>query len=125
MNEDKKQYPSLKKEIDKEEKMVPLKYVCETTAKRIEDDIEKEIELSEKMKDMPDPYRFAGYNPNVVDFIRRCDTEDQALEIIEYLEKKGDLNKTDAKNIKQQLIKNGLRSFGDKKESGFYFKHED
>jgi len=43
MNEDKKQYPSLKKEIDKEEKMVPLKYVCETTAKRIEDDIEKEI----------------------------------------------------------------------------------
>ena len=77
------------------------------------------------MKDVPDPYRFAGYDPNVIDFIRRCDTEEQAVEIIDYLKKKGDISKSTAKDIKQQLSKDGLRSFGEKKQTCFYFQYED
>jgi hypothetical protein len=34
--------------------------------------------------------RFTGYVPDVIDFIRRCDTEKQAEEIIAYLEKRGE-----------------------------------
>ncbi len=125
MSNEEEQYPSLKKEIVKEENMFPLKYVCEEKAKQIEDDIEKEVELAEKMKDMPNPYRFAGYDPNVIDFIRRCETEEQAVEIIDYLKKKGDISRSTAKDIKQLLSKDGLRSFGEKKQAGFYFQHED
>ena len=124
MNEKKKKYKSLLDELEKgETKLVPLQYVCEDKAKKIEEDLEKEAEMKDKIKDMPNPYRFAGYDPNVIDFIRRCDKEEQAIEIINYLEKKNEITEEEAKNLKNQLIKKGLRSFGEKKEEGFYFKN--
>ncbi len=67
--------------------------------------------------------KFRHYDPNVVDFIRRCDTEKQAETIIAYLEKRGELTKEHAEKLKRQLGKEGLRSFGSKKEDGYYFKH--
>ena len=118
-------YPALKEEIEKKKtKTVPLAFVCESKAKKIEEDFEKEAEMKDKMDSVADPYRFAGYDPNAIDFIRRCETEEEALEIISFLEKKGDLSVEQANNLKQQLTKKGLRSFGEKKEAGFYF-HRD
>ena len=66
--------------------------------------------------------KFRNYDPNVVDFIRRCDTEEQAQTIIAYMEKRGEVSKEYAKKLRQQLRKEGLRSFGTKKEEGYYFK---
>ena len=43
-------------------------------------------------------------------------------EIIDFMEKKGDLVKEDAKKIRSQLASEGLRSFGAKKEKDHYFK---
>ena len=69
----------------------------------------------------PAPSRkFAGYDPNVVDFIRRCKTDDQAYEIIEYLEKRGEVSKEEAEKICAQLKGEGVRSFGKLKEAGYY-----
>jgi len=69
----------------------------------------------------PKPTRkFARYDPDVIDFIRRCTTEDQAYEIIEYLEKRGEVTKEAADELCKQLKEEGLRSFGRKKEHGFY-----
>jgi len=69
----------------------------------------------------PKPTRkFAGFDPDVIDFIRRCTTEDQAYEIIEYLEKRGEVTKEAADELCKQLRQEGLRSFGRKKEHGFY-----
>ena len=79
---------------------------------------------SEELSEMPNQYRFAGYDPNVIDFIRRCDTEEQALEIISFLLRKGEINKNQASALEKQLKKDGLRSFGEKKEQGFYFHQE-
>lgn len=66
--------------------------------------------------------KFRHYNPSVVDFIRRCDTEEQAEEIIAYLEERGELTKEYAEKLKVQLKKKGVRSFGPKKEENYYFK---
>jgi hypothetical protein len=67
------------------------------------------------------PHKFRNYNPTVVDFIRRCDTEAEAEGIIAYLEKRGELNKEYAAELRGQLKREGVRSFGSKKEENYYF----
>ena len=67
--------------------------------------------------------RFMHYTPDVIDFIRRCDTEQQAGEIIDYMEKKGEIKRQYAKKLRKQLKEKGVRSFGPKKEEDYYFKH--
>ena len=66
--------------------------------------------------------KFHNYNPTVVDFIRRCDTETEAEAIINFLEKRCELTAEYAKQLRKQLKKEGVRSFGSKKEEGYYFK---
>ncbi len=63
------------------------------------------------------------YTPTVIDYIRRCDTVSQAIEIVDYLVKQGEINTSQARDIKQQLKSNGVRSFGAKKETGYYLQH--
>jgi hypothetical protein len=63
---------------------------------------------------------FAGYVPDVIDFIRRCDNEQQAVEIIDYLEKRQEINSAYAKKLKKQLNVKGVRSFGSKKQADYY-----
>lgn len=67
--------------------------------------------------------RNSHYQPDVIDFIRRCDTQEQAEEIIDYMEKKGKIEKPYAERLRKQLEKKGVRSFGSKKENNYYFKH--
>jgi len=66
--------------------------------------------------------KFSGYTPDVIDFIRRCDKEKQAEEIINYLEEKGEISNEYAKRLNQQLREKGIRSFGPKKGEDFYLK---
>ncbi len=61
-----------------------------------------------------------GYEPTVIDYIRRCDTDEQALEIINFLETRGELKPAYAKRLRSQLVRLGVRSFGSKKDSGWY-----
>ena len=62
------------------------------------------------------------FNPTAVDFIRRCDTEIQAKEIIDYLEKKGEITKEYADELRCKMKAEGVRCFGTKKEEYYYFK---
>ncbi|RLF01049.1 MAG: DUF2095 domain-containing protein [Thermoprotei archaeon] len=61
-------------------------------------------------------------NPGVISFIRRCRTEKEALEVIEWMEKRGEISKEYADDLRKQLKTRGLRSFGPFKEDGYYFK---
>ena len=70
----------------------------------------------------PSSKNFAGYVPDVVDFIRRCDTEQQAKRIIKYLVEKGEISHEDAQRLQNQLEEKGVRSFGLKKEEDYYVK---
>ncbi|TFG13361.1 DUF2095 domain-containing protein [Candidatus Thorarchaeota archaeon] len=69
------------------------------------------------------PVKKQTFVPNVVDYIRRCDTVSQAVEIVDYLNNQGEITSGEARAIKRQLKSEGLRSFGTKKEKDYYLKH--
>jgi hypothetical protein len=64
-----------------------------------------------------------AYTPDVVDYIRRCDTLTQANEIVDFLAKQGEITEGQARAIKSQLKAEGIRSFGAKKEKDHYLHH--
>jgi hypothetical protein len=66
--------------------------------------------------------KWIGHNPDVIDFIRRCETIEQAEEIIGYVEQRGEISSDRATELRSQLREKGLRSFGCKKEAGFYHR---
>ncbi|HYA77137.1 MAG TPA: DUF2095 family protein, partial [Verrucomicrobiae bacterium] len=68
------------------------------------------------------PDKLRHFNPCVLDFIRRCETELQAEEIIAYLQKKGEITQEYAEKLRCQLKREGVRSFGSKKEEYYYFR---
>ena len=102
----KKMFPNLSEELEGGESKIAIDSVRTDS-----DNAEKS--LSDK---------FRNYDPTVVDFIRRCDTEVQAEAIIAYLEKRGELTKEYAEKLRKQLKREGVRSFGSKKEENYYFK---
>jgi len=81
--------------------------------------VRSDIETAEKAS----ANRFVGYTPDVIDFIRRCDTNQQAEEIVDYLQRRGEISQEYATRLKEQLRKKGVRSFGTKKEEGYYLKN--
>lgn len=96
-------------------------------AKELEDD-ENKVAINSVRTDSPSGEKassraFVYYNPDVIDFIRRCDTEKQAEEILVYMEKRGEIDKQYASKLRKQLKTKGVRSFGPKKEDDYYLKH--
>ncbi len=99
-------FPKLSEELEVGDSKVPI------------DAVRTDPEATEKTV----PKRFRNFDPNVVDFIRRCDTEEEVKTIIAYLEQRGEVSKEYAKKLRKQLKKEGVRSFGAKKKDGYYFK---
>lgn len=102
----KKMFPKLSEELEDGESKMSI------------DSVRTDSESAEKS--LSDKFR--NYYPTVVDFIRRCDTEAQAETIVEYLEKRGEVTEEYAKKLRKQLKREGVRSFGLKKEENYYFK---
>ncbi|NJE25117.1 DUF2095 domain-containing protein [Thermococcus sp. MV5] len=100
----KEKYPHLAKELDEEAELVIEGYRT-------------------KEEDEEEPMDFSGYNPTVIDFIRRCETDEEALEIINWMEDHGEITPEFAKELRIKLVKEGVRSFGSKKEWGWYERH--
>jgi len=67
--------------------------------------------------------RWAGYEPGVEDFLRRCDTVEQAIEIIEYMETQGEITPENAERLREELMEKGLDAIGKHKEEGYYHKN--
>ncbi|MEA2090258.1 MAG: DUF2095 family protein [Thermoproteota archaeon] len=65
---------------------------------------------------------FVHYEPDVIDFLRRCDNRQQAEEIITYLEKRKEISLKYARKLQRQLKEKGVRSFGPKKKEDYYLK---
>lgn len=82
------------------------------------DSVRSDLRTGEKTIDK----RFDDYNPDVIDFICRCDNEKQAEEIIDYMEKRGEIDRKYAFKLKTQLKEKGVRSFGAKREEGYYLR---
>ncbi|MCS7110360.1 MAG: DUF2095 domain-containing protein [Candidatus Caldarchaeum sp.] len=59
----------------------------------------------------------------VMDFLRRCDTDEQGREVINYLLSRGEISEQTARSLLKQLEERGIRSFGSRKQPGHYLKH--
>lgn len=103
----KKMFPNLAKELESEENRIDIRSVRTDT-------VTGENAVAE---------RFVHYTPDVIDFVRRCDNEKQAEEIIAYLEERGEIERQYAERLRKQLKEKGVRSFGPKKEADYYLKH--
>lgn len=103
----KKMFPNLAKELESEENRIDIRSVRTDT-------VTGENAVAE---------RFTQYTPDVIDFVRRCDNEKQAEEIITYLEKRGEIERQYAERLRKQLKYEGVRSFGPKKETDYYLKY--
>jgi hypothetical protein len=104
----KKMFPYLARELEADENKVRVNSV------RINQEEGEKAVTSQSFDD---------YVPDVIDFIRRCDTQLQAEEVIRYLEKRCEIRKEYAQKLKKQLKEKGVRSFGAKKEQDYYLKH--
>jgi len=102
----KKMFPNLAKELESNEYNVAI------------NSVRTDVQSGERATSE----RFVHYMPDVIDFIRRCDTVEQAKEIVAYLEKRGEIQKQYAEKLRKQLKEKGVRSFGPKKEENYYFK---
>jgi hypothetical protein len=102
----KRMFPHLAKELGPSEHRVPIT------------SIRSDLQTGERSSSRG----FDTYMPDVIDFIRRCDNEQQAEEIINYLERRKEINHEYARKLKKQLREKGVRSFGLKKEEGYYLK---
>ena len=104
----KKMFPNLAKELQLDKNKVPV------------NSVRTDLQTGEKAAAKE---KFVHYMPDVIDFIRRCDTREQAEEIVAYMEKRGEIDKRYAARLREQLKQKGVRSFGPKKEEGYYLNH--
>jgi hypothetical protein len=120
----KKIFPHLYEELELGEVKVPINSVRKNPLEA-EEAASNEREDSSEEEFVPcneTPDKLRHFYPSAVDFIRRCDTEVQAEEIIAYLQKKGEITKENAEKMRCQLKRDGVRSFGPKKEENHYFR---
>jgi len=103
----KKMFPNLAKELESNRNIVAV----------------NSVRTDDKTAEKAYSQRFVNYTPDIIDFIRRCETEQQAREIITYLEKRGEVERQYAEKLRKQLREKGVRSFGPKKEDDYYLKH--
>jgi len=60
--------------------------------------------------------------PSAIEFIRRCSTNEEAFEIIDFLLKRNEISLDEFDILKDQIKNQGLSSFGSHKKKGYYEK---
>ncbi|MDG6223168.1 MAG: DUF2095 family protein [Candidatus Bathyarchaeota archaeon] len=103
-----KMFPSLAEEMSKDS--------CKTKINSVRSD----VPTAEKAV----AQKFNGYNPDAIDFLRRCDTTQQAEEIICYMKKRQEISPDYAAKLLKQLKSKGVRSFGAKKGDDYYLRED-
>jgi len=60
------------------------------------------------------------YYPTAEDFLRRCNTHEEALEILEFLLKRKEISKEKYTHLMNRLKNEGVECFGERKAWGYY-----
>lgn len=120
----KKMFPNLYKEMESGDAKIGIDALRKDPEEaEAEVDAEECTEEEFEAKPAPaEPDKLRHFNPSAEDFIRRCDTEEQAEEIIAYLQKKGEITAKCARELRGKLKREGVRGFGPKKEENHYFR---
>ena len=77
------------------------------------------VQFDDKAKKNKTSKTFGGYDPDVIDFLIRCNTLEDANEIVDYMKKQNKISPEYAQQLRRQLKEKGVRSFGDKKEDNY------
>jgi hypothetical protein len=101
VDEARKEFPHLTKEIEDKKMRVRI------------DSIRSDPDLVDKKS-------LSGFLPDAVDYIRRCETVEEAMQIIDFLEEHKELVLEEAVRLRAQLKAMGIKSFGSKKKPGYY-----
>lgn len=101
----KKSFPHLYREIVEKKMSLPM-----DAARTSIEEGEAEARKSTGTPSMPTP----------IDYLRRCENDEEALEVIDYLERRSEITGEQAERLRKQIKEYGVRSFGSKKEWGYY-----
>jgi len=104
---------------------MPMRGVSEKELKKNFPHLLKELEERKLGKDKPPKMKVDkgwGYDPSILDFLKRCDNDREALEIVDYLERRGEITKAYATSLRTRIKEEGVRSFGEKRTPGHYFR---
>jgi hypothetical protein len=80
---------------------------------------EKDDSESSEVQDA-EPDASDRYSGEAVSYIRRAHSNDEAIEVVDYLRKRGELSANEASSIIKQIRERGVRSFGSLKTWGHY-----
>ncbi|OLS28005.1 MAG: hypothetical protein HeimC2_09080 [Candidatus Heimdallarchaeota archaeon LC_2] len=75
------------------------------------------MEVTQRFEE-PVPH-FRNYNPTILDFLARANTDEECKEIITYCLKKGEITQDEANKLQEHLSKDGFSTFGTR-SSGHY-----
>lgn len=96
----KKKFPHLFDELKKSNQKIEITGIKHPT---------KVIEKSDEL-----------YNPTAEDFLRRCNTQEEAFEILEFLLKRKKISKEKYTHLMNRLKNEGVECFGERKAWGYY-----
>ncbi len=110
-----KYYPHLIDEISDKKKIININSV--------EMDIEQNSHEEITIKNNIIPNELI--NPSAIDFIRRCTTNKQAFEILDYLLKRNEISSEEYDTLKNKILEDGglkdlIEKSGGHKEPGYY-----
>ena len=79
---------------------------------------EEESPHPEKQDDRGHPLN--EFEPQIESYIRRAHTVNEALEVVAYLKKRGEISEKQALELRRQIEERGIRSFGPLRTWGHY-----
>lgn len=80
------------------------------------------IRTKEEEENFEEERKHETYMPTAIDYLRRCENDKEGEEVISYLEKMKEISHEYAEELRKQLREKGIRSFGSKKENGYYLR---
>ncbi|MEM0482440.1 MAG: DUF2095 family protein [Nitrososphaerota archaeon] len=63
-----------------------------------------------------------GFMPGPEDYLMRCATEEEAIQVIEFLKQRREISDEESERLKKQVYERGVRSFGPLREEGYYLR---
>ncbi len=112
-----KKFPNLIEEISLKKKSIQI----DSFNMNIEQDHEEEFQKSNNS------YPNELYNPGVIDFLRRCTKNEEAVDILDYLLKRNEITAQDYNTYKEIIsqeegLKRLINEYGGLKRPGYYMR---
>jgi hypothetical protein len=64
----------------------------------------------------------SGFMPGPEDYLARCRTDEEAVEVINFLHRRGEISREVFEKLSRRIAEDGVRSFGPLREDGYYLR---